>query len=99
MRTIGHWIGGTSYDPTGGRSGPVYDPATGEVQAEVSFADAEVVDRAVAAARGAFPDWRATPLAKRAEILFRFRELLERRRSEIAAILTSEQGKVLRDAN
>src|SRR5262245_18589766 len=99
MRTIGHWIGGTPYDPEGGRTGPVFDPATGEVQAEVSFADQNVVDRAVAAARGAFPEWRATPLARRAEILFRFREELEQRRKDVAAVLTSEQGKVTNDAN
>lgn len=99
MRSIGHWIGGTLVDQGEGRSGPVYDPATGEVQAQVAFADASVVHDAVSAARDAFPAWRSTPLAKRAEVLFRFRELLERRRAEVAAILTSEQGKVSRDAN
>jgi malonate-semialdehyde dehydrogenase (acetylating) / methylmalonate-semialdehyde dehydrogenase len=99
MRRIGHWIGGTTVDPPDGRSGPVYDPATGEVQAEVAFADTAVVDSAVQAAKDAFPAWRATPLAKRSEILFRFRELVERRREEVASILTSEQGKVRRDAN
>jgi malonate-semialdehyde dehydrogenase (acetylating)/methylmalonate-semialdehyde dehydrogenase len=99
MRQIGHHIGGAEVEGSSGRRGPVYDPATGVVQAELAFADAAEVDRAVESARDAFPGWRATPLAKRAEILFRFRELLDRRRSDIAAILTSEQGKVPRDAS
>jgi malonate-semialdehyde dehydrogenase (acetylating)/methylmalonate-semialdehyde dehydrogenase len=95
---IDHWIGGKHVAGTSGRKGPVYDPATGEQTKEVVFASAEEVDRAVAAARAAFPAWRATSLSKRTEIFFRIRELVRSRREEIARILTDEHGKVLSDA-
>jgi malonate-semialdehyde dehydrogenase (acetylating)/methylmalonate-semialdehyde dehydrogenase len=79
---IDHWIGGKHVAGTSGRKGPVYDPATGEQTKEVVFASAEEVDRAVAAARAAFPAWRATSLSKRTEIFFRIRELVRSRREE-----------------
>src|SRR3954451_20877465 len=98
MRQIGHWIGGAAVPGASGRSGVVFDPATGATTAEVALASAEEVDRAVDAAAAAFPAWRATSLSRRSEVLFRVRELLDARRKELAAIITSEHGKVLGDA-
>ncbi len=95
---VHHWIGGRSTPGTSGRSGPVFDPATGRLAREVDFASVEEVDAAVAAARAAFPAWRATSLAKRAEIMFRIRNLVDEHRHEIAAFLTAEHGKVPSDA-
>ena len=80
------------------RTGDVFDPATGERQHEVVFASTADVDQAIAAARAAFPAWRATSLTKRADVLFRMRHLLTERATELAAIVTSEHGKVLSDA-
>jgi malonate-semialdehyde dehydrogenase (acetylating)/methylmalonate-semialdehyde dehydrogenase len=76
----------------------VWNPATGEQQAEVDLAAATEVDRAIAAARAAFPVWRSTALSRRSEVLFRFRELLDANRKELASIVTSEHGKVTSDA-
>jgi malonate-semialdehyde dehydrogenase (acetylating) / methylmalonate-semialdehyde dehydrogenase len=98
MRRISHWIDGTVAEGISGRTGDVYDPATGQVQAEVDFASVEEVDRAVAVAKDAFPGWRATSLARRAEVLFHLRELVDANRKEIATILSQEHGKVLSDA-
>jgi len=95
---VNHWINGRLVPGASGRSGPVYNPATGEVAREVDFASIEDVDRAVAAARAAFPAWRATSISKRTEILFRIRNLVEAHRAEIAAHLTAEHGKVPSDA-
>jgi malonate-semialdehyde dehydrogenase (acetylating) / methylmalonate-semialdehyde dehydrogenase len=95
---VEHWIHGRQVAGTSGRSGPVYNPATGELAREVAFATPEEVDAAVAAARAAFPAWRATSLSKRTEILFRFRNLVEEHREELAAHLTREHGKVRTDA-
>ncbi len=98
LRQINHWIGGRSVAGKSGRSGPVYNPATGRQSGEVDFASVEEVDRAVQAAKAAFPAWRAVSLAKRAELFFRIRELVHDRREEVARILTQEHGKVLSDA-
>src|SRR5688500_2050391 len=98
LARIHHWIGGKSVPGTSGRNGPVYNPATGEQAAEVDFATVEEVGTAVAAAKAAFPAWRALSLARRADLLFRIRELVHERRDEVARILTSEHGKVLSDA-
>jgi malonate-semialdehyde dehydrogenase (acetylating)/methylmalonate-semialdehyde dehydrogenase len=95
---ISHWIGGARIAGTSGRSGPVYDPASGEVAREVDFASAAEVDDAVRAARAAFPGWRATSISRRTEILFRMRNLVDEHRAEIAAHLTAEHGKVPSDA-
>jgi malonate-semialdehyde dehydrogenase (acetylating) / methylmalonate-semialdehyde dehydrogenase len=95
---ITHWIGGRAVEGTSGRSGPVYDPARGVQTGAVDLATADEVGQAVAAARDAFPAWRATSLAKRAELMFRIRELVHERREEVARILTAEHGKVLSDA-
>jgi malonate-semialdehyde dehydrogenase (acetylating) / methylmalonate-semialdehyde dehydrogenase len=96
--TVPHWIGGGRVAGTSGRRGPVFDPATGQVAREVDFASAEEVDKAVAAARAAFPAWRATSLSKRTEIMFRIRNLVEQHRHDLARHLTAEHGKVPSDA-
>jgi len=80
------------------RLGPVFDPATGIRQHDVALASAAETEAAIAAAKAALPGWRATSLTKRADVLFRLRHLLTERRSELAAIVTSEHGKVLSDA-
>ena len=98
LRQVNHWIGGRSVAGESGRKGPIFNPATGRQAGEVDFATVEEVDRAVQAARAAFPAWREVSLAKRAELFFRIRELLHERREEVARILTSEHGKVLSDA-
>jgi malonate-semialdehyde dehydrogenase (acetylating)/methylmalonate-semialdehyde dehydrogenase len=95
---IPHWIGGERREGASGRTGDVTDSATGEVIGEVALASTEEVDAAVAAATAAFPRWRDTSLAKRTAVLFRFRELLNARKPELAAIITAEHGKVLDDA-
>jgi malonate-semialdehyde dehydrogenase (acetylating)/methylmalonate-semialdehyde dehydrogenase len=99
MKRITHHIGGKLVAGESGRSSPVYDPATGAVQAEVDLASAAEVDMAVAVAADAFPGWRATPLSRRSEILFRLRELVDAHRLDLAKLLTSEHGKVLSDAS
>ena len=98
VKRISHWIGGRVYSGESGRSGPVFNPATGEKTADVDFASVEEVDRAVQAAKAAFPAWRAFSLARRAELFFRIRELVAARREEVARLLTAEHGKVLSDA-
>jgi malonate-semialdehyde dehydrogenase (acetylating) / methylmalonate-semialdehyde dehydrogenase len=95
---VSHWIGGRTVAGTSGREGAVYDPATGQVTKHVDFASVDEVAAAVAAAKAAFPAWRATSLSKRTEIMFRIRNLVEQRRTELAALLTSEHGKVPSDA-
>jgi malonate-semialdehyde dehydrogenase (acetylating)/methylmalonate-semialdehyde dehydrogenase len=95
---VNHWINGRRVAGTSGRSGPVYNPATGELAREVDFASIVEVDAAVAAAKAAFPAWRATSLSRRTEILYRIRNLVEEHRAEIAAHLTREHGKVPSDA-
>ena len=96
--TIPHWIGGRRVDGASGRSGPVFNPATGQQTGAVDFASVEEVDAAVQAAKEAFPAWRATSLAKCAELFFRIRELIHERRDEVAEILVREHGKVFSDA-
>ncbi len=98
LTRISHWIGGRVVPGASGRSGPVFDPATGEETGRVDFATSEEVDAAVAAAKEAFPDWRQVSLSRRAELMFRVRELVHAHREEIARILTAEHGKVLSDA-
>ena len=95
---INHWIGGTSVVGQSGRSGPVFNPATGEQSGAVDFASVEEIDRAVAAAKAAFPAWRATSLSRKSEIYFRIRKLLDEHREDLARLLTAEHGKVLSDA-
>jgi malonate-semialdehyde dehydrogenase (acetylating) / methylmalonate-semialdehyde dehydrogenase len=97
-KPINHWIGGKSYAGQSGRSGPVFNPATGEQTGEVDFATVEEIDQSVQAANAAFPAWRALSLSKRTELFFRIRELMHQNREELARHLTAEHGKVLSDA-
>jgi len=97
-RVIGHWIGGSHRASTSGRTAPVYNPATGAVQAEVALADQAEIDEAIAAADAGFRLWSAFSIAKRQTVLFAFRELLNARKGELAELITSEHGKVVSDA-
>ncbi|MFL6064835.1 MAG: CoA-acylating methylmalonate-semialdehyde dehydrogenase, partial [Friedmanniella sp.] len=96
--TLYHWRNGSIFEGSGGRFSDVTDPATGEVSAQLALASEDDVNAVVAAATAAFPGWRDTSLARRTQILFAFRELLNARKGELAEIITSEHGKVLSDA-
>jgi len=98
LKLIGHWIGGEAVRGQSGRKGPVYNPATGEQTGEVDFASVEEIDRAVAAAKAAFPEWRKWSLSKRADLMFRIYQLVHEHREDLARLLTAEHGKVLSDA-
>jgi malonate-semialdehyde dehydrogenase (acetylating)/methylmalonate-semialdehyde dehydrogenase len=98
VTTIDHWIGGKRVPGGSGRSGRVYDPATGAQTGEVAFASPEEVDAAVGAAKAAFAEWRALSIGRRAELFFKIRESFDAHREEIARLLTAEHGKVLSDA-
>ncbi len=95
---ISHWIDGSLRPGTSGRSGPVFDPATGQQTGAVDLASAAEVESAVAVAARASRIWRGTSLSKRAAILFAFRELVHAKADELAAVITAEHGKVLSDA-
>jgi malonate-semialdehyde dehydrogenase (acetylating)/methylmalonate-semialdehyde dehydrogenase len=96
--TITHWINNKAYPGSGGNTSPVTNPATGEVTGEVALGNVEDARAVIDAAAAAFPAWRDTSLAKRTQILFAFRELLNARKQELAEIITSEHGKVVSDA-
>ncbi|HEY3738435.1 MAG TPA: aldehyde dehydrogenase family protein, partial [Bryobacteraceae bacterium] len=81
-----------------GRSAPVWNPATGEARATVQFASIADVDHAVAVAQAAFASWRSTPISRRAEMMFKLRELVDANRREIAELITLEHGKTSPDA-
>src|SRR5580765_2030839 len=89
MRRVSHWIDGKVVEGTSGRSGVVWNPATGEQQAAVDFASAAEVDQAVAVAKNAFTAWRNTNLSRRAEVMFHLRELIDANRKEIATLLSN----------
>src|SRR5512143_3458983 len=93
------WIAGRKTPSRSGRTGDVFDPATGEVVRRAPFASAEEIGAAVAAAKAAFPAWRDTPPLRRARILARFREVLELNREALSRIASQEHGKTLADAS
>jgi malonate-semialdehyde dehydrogenase (acetylating) / methylmalonate-semialdehyde dehydrogenase len=93
-----HWIDGVRVSGVSGRFADVYHPASGRVQSRVPLATTEEVDRAVQAAAAAFPAWSSQPPLRRARVLFRFREIFERRIDEVAATINREHGKVFSDA-
>jgi malonate-semialdehyde dehydrogenase (acetylating)/methylmalonate-semialdehyde dehydrogenase len=95
---VTHWIDGASYESTSSRTADVYDPALGVVTRRVALAGPAEISAAIASAKAAFPAWRDTTLAKRQSVLFKFRELLDARKGELAEIITSEHGKVVSDA-
>jgi malonate-semialdehyde dehydrogenase (acetylating)/methylmalonate-semialdehyde dehydrogenase len=99
MKDLSHFIAGRRLPGTSGRFGEVFDPATGEPIARVPFAGTAEVTAAVDAAAKALPDWAATSLGRRAEIMFRYRALLDSHRDELARLITAEHGKVLSDAH
>jgi len=98
MSVIPMWINGKAVLSKSGRFGDVFDPALGEATKQVGFANQEEINATVAAAKAAFPAWRDLSTARRQAIMFRFRELLEAKKPELAAIITAEHGKVLSDA-
>lgn len=95
---INHFVGGSPFAGVSQRTAPVFDPALGVVTSEVRLASEADVSQAVEVAAAALSGWSVTSLAKRVQVLFRFRELLEAKKGELAAIITSEHGKVLSDA-
>jgi len=97
-QTIPHWINNKPYAGVSGNTSPVTNPATGEVTGQLALATVEDARAVIDAAAAAFPAWRDTSLAKRTQILFKFRELLNERKGELAEIITSEHGKVVSDA-
>ena len=97
MRLVEHFISGSAAGG-GSRTSDIFDPNSGEVQAQVTLGDASVLDRAVAAAQAAQPAWAATNPQRRARVLFRFKELVEANMEDMARLLSSEHGKVIADA-
>ena len=97
LETVAHWIGGERVSEAS-RFGEVTDPATGAVVRRVAFASSADVDRAVAAAQAGFATWSEQSLAKRSNVMFKFRELLAARATDVARVITAEHGKTLDDA-
>ena len=98
MDTITHWMGGAPWTGASDRTGPVYNPATGQQTAAVAFADEAEVGAAVSAAKEAFAEWGRSPVTRRQNIMFAFRELVASRRLDMARLITAEHGKTLDDA-
>jgi malonate-semialdehyde dehydrogenase (acetylating)/methylmalonate-semialdehyde dehydrogenase len=98
LPVVPHWIDGQESASTSGRTAEVFDPALGVVTKHVALANDAEIKKAIASAKAAFPSWRDMSLARRQAIIFSFRELLNRKKPELAAIITEEHGKVLSDA-
>ena len=98
MKKISHWVNGKVSTETSGRTGDIYNPATGKVSGTVEFASTAQVGAVVDVAIKAFQEWRYSSLTKRTQVLFAFRELLNANKSKVAALITEEHGKVLSDA-
>lgn len=98
MRTVPHYISGKTVEGQSGRFGDIYNPSTGEVQAQVQLATQDELSEAVAVAVAAQQGWSATNPQRRARVMFKFKELLEANMDELAAILSSEHGKVIADS-
>mgnify|MGYP006266609011 CR=1 FL=1 len=97
-RQVPHFLNGADAQGQSDRFGDIFNPATGEVQAQVQYATADEVDKAIDLAAAAFPDWSQTPPIKRARIMFKLKALIERDADELAALLSSEHGKTVPDA-
>src|SRR6187431_1201317 len=95
---VGHWIGGQPHAGSGSRRQPIYNPATGAVSGQLLLGGADEVNAAVAAADEAFPAWADTPPIRRARVLNKFLELMNRHKDSLAAMITAEHGKVFSDA-
>jgi malonate-semialdehyde dehydrogenase (acetylating)/methylmalonate-semialdehyde dehydrogenase len=98
MRTIGHFLNGTSVEGASGRYGDIFNPATGEVQAKVAFASRAEMRKAVEHAQKAFGEWSAVNPQRRARVMFNFKALVEKNMDALALMLSNEHGKVLADA-
>ena len=98
LASIEHWISGRITPGQSGRRSDVFNPATGQVSGRVALANAAEVAQAVASAQAAFPAWADTPPIRRARVLFKFLELLNKHRDELAHMITAEHGKVFTDA-
>jgi malonate-semialdehyde dehydrogenase (acetylating)/methylmalonate-semialdehyde dehydrogenase len=98
LRTITHWIGGKPATGSADRTSPVWNPATGQQQAEVALASSEDVDTAVRTAKAAFERWSQSSLSQRTKVLFKFRELVNAHTQRLAEIISDEHGKVVSDA-
>jgi malonate-semialdehyde dehydrogenase (acetylating)/methylmalonate-semialdehyde dehydrogenase len=98
MREIGHFIGGKTVKGASGRQGDVFNPNTGEVQAKVALADKADTEQAIANAAAAQPEWAATNPQRRARVMFKFLELIQKEYDDLAHLLSSEHGKVFADA-
>jgi malonate-semialdehyde dehydrogenase (acetylating)/methylmalonate-semialdehyde dehydrogenase len=96
--SIDHWIAGQPAAGRSGRTADVFNPATGQVSGRVALANVSEVDAAVANAQAAFPQWADTPPLRRARVMFKFLELLNRHRDDMARLITAEHGKVFTDA-
>jgi malonate-semialdehyde dehydrogenase (acetylating) / methylmalonate-semialdehyde dehydrogenase len=98
LRTITHWIGGKAVATSADRTSPVFNPATGEQQAELALASVEDVDSAVQTAKAAFERWGQSSLSQRTKVLFKFRELVSANIQRLAEAISDEHGKVVSDA-
>src|SRR5215510_12811859 len=98
MREIGHFVGGREVKGTSGRFGDVFDPNTGDVQARVALATHAEVEHAIANAQAAQPAWAATNPQRRARVMFKFLELVQKEHDSLAKLLSSEHGKTIADA-
>ena len=98
MTTLPLWINGKSTPSSSARSTDVFNPATGEIIRRTPLANQADIDKAVAAAKAAFPGWRDTPPLRRARILTRYRELMEAHQTELVHLISEEHGKTLLDA-
>ena len=98
MRLVQHFIDGAAATGAPARSGDIFDPSIGKVQAQVTLGDAATLEQAVASARAAQPEWAALNPQRRARVMFRYKDLIEQNMDELAALLSSEHGKVIADA-
>ena len=94
LESVPHWIGGKAVGGQSKSFADVFNPATGEVKRRVPLDGTVELEQAIAAATAAFPEWSNLPPLRRARVLFRFRDLLEKNTDRLAAIITSEHGKV-----
>ena len=97
-KDIGHWLNGRAVSGGSGRYGDVFNPAVGERSARVALASAAEVDAAVQAAKAALPGWAGTTPLRRARIMFKLKELVERDIDDLASLVSAEHGKTLADA-
>ena len=98
MKLIEHFIDGKKYSGSSKRTSKVFNPATGEQQAEVKLGNTQDINKAVENAKNSFQMWSNTPSLQRARIMFKFKELIEKNSDELTKIIVSEHGKVYEDA-